>query len=473
MTQRTLTVQTPSGPQTRILYSTRYGPVLTSLLGLPIFPWTDATAFAMGDANAPNFRYLNHFFDVDHAQSSQQVLASLTRNQGIPWVNTIAADDNGAALYADISVTPHVTDDQAARCDTPLGTATFAALRLPALDGSRPECNWGSDPDALQPGTFGPSHMPSLLRTDYVTNSNDSYWLSQPRSPLTGYARIIGDEATPRSLRTRSGLTMMEEQLAGGRRMSRQDMQDLLFSDRQYAGELTRSDVVAMCRAFPGGVAPSSAGPTPVRNACDVLAAWDVRDRVDSRGALLFPPVLEPGVQPGAARRRAGRAQRVVAHPLRPEGSGEHPARPADPATAGAAGLRGRDPRSRRGGHPARRPAGRLPEGRPARRQEDPVLGRARHARRLQRDQQHVERLHRVRDAADPRLVVHPDRLVRRHRLPRHPDVADVLAVHEPDQPSPHYTDQTELFSRNAWVTDRFCTRDVVAGTLSTVHLVG
>jgi acyl-homoserine-lactone acylase len=149
----------------------------------------------MGDANAPNFRYLNHFLEVDQAQSAKEVLEVLKRNQGIPWVNTIAADDSGDALYADISVTPHVTNDKAQLCNTAMGQATYAALRLPVLDGSRSACEWGNDPDAVQPGTFGPSKMPHLLRSDYVTNSNDSYWLSQPRQPLTGFARIIGTRA--------------------------------------------------------------------------------------------------------------------------------------------------------------------------------------------------------------------------------------------------------------------------------------
>ena len=48
--------------RTRTLYSTKYGPVFTSLLGLPLFPWTSASAFSMGDVNGGNFRYLNHFF---------------------------------------------------------------------------------------------------------------------------------------------------------------------------------------------------------------------------------------------------------------------------------------------------------------------------------------------------------------------------------------------------------------------------
>ncbi len=278
--------------QSRTLYSTRYGPVLTSLIGLPIFPWTPTVAWALGDANAGNFRYMNHFFEVNQAASVRDVLAILKRNQGIPWVNTIAADNNGEALYADISVTPNVSDEKAADCNTAVGTATFRLLRLPVLDGSRADCMWDNDPDALQPGTFGPGHMPSLIRRDYVTNSNDSYWLSNPRQPLTGFAQIIGNEETVRTLRTRSGLVMVEERLAGvgakHKGFTRQDLQDLVFNNRQYAGELTRDALVELCNSMPGGWALSSKGPVDVSEACPVLEGWDGRDDPNSRGALLF-----------------------------------------------------------------------------------------------------------------------------------------------------------------------------------------
>ena len=85
--------------------------------------------------------------------------------------------------------------------------------------------------------------MPSLTRSDYVTNSNDSYWLSNPKQPLEGYARIIGDERTARSLRTRIGLLMTQARVdgtdgLGPKGFTRQDMQNMVFSDRQYGGEL-------------------------------------------------------------------------------------------------------------------------------------------------------------------------------------------------------------------------------------------
>jgi acyl-homoserine-lactone acylase len=279
-------------PETRTIYSTIHGPVFDNLAGIPL-PWTPTTAFSMGDVNAANFRYLNHFFFVNQAQSVEQLDQIERKYEGIPWVNTIAADSSGKAYYADIGAIPNVSNAKAQQCDSPVGVATFAALGLPVLDGWTSSCEWGNDPDAAAPGIFGPSHLPSLIRDDYVTNSNDSYWLSNPEHPLEGFARIIGDERTPRTLRTRIGLIMVQQRLAGtdglpGDRFTRQDLQDDVFNDRQYAGELWRSQLVSLCNSAPGGFLLGSSGPVNVSQACPVLAAWDLHDNLDSRGAILF-----------------------------------------------------------------------------------------------------------------------------------------------------------------------------------------
>jgi acyl-homoserine-lactone acylase len=294
-------------PQTRTLYSTQphdqgggggYS-IFDDLLGIPL-PWGPTTAWAIGDANAGNFRYLNHFFEVNHAQSVSELEDIIKRNQGVPWVNTLASDSSGDAFYADISVTPKVTDEEADACNTEVGRAAFAALGLPFLDGSLSTCEWaspafgGSDPDAIDPATFGPSHMPSLHTNqydirDYVTNSNDSYWLSNPEHPLEGFDRIIGDERTERALRTRSGLQMVEDELggpSGSGTFTLQELQDMVFADRQYAGELWRDQLAAFCETSPSMA--GSNGPVDVSEACPVLRAWDVHDDLDSNGAILF-----------------------------------------------------------------------------------------------------------------------------------------------------------------------------------------
>src|SRR3954467_160939 len=266
---------------------TRYGPVFNNILGIPL-PWTATTAFAIRDANADNFRVFNHFLGVDQAPSTAAVLKVLKKYEGIPWVNTIAADKSGHALYADIGAIPNVPDSLAQQCNTALGQATYTYLGLPVLDGSRTSCDWATDKDAVEPGLFGPSHLPHLYRWDYVTNSNDSYWLSNPKHPLEGFARIIGDERTPRSLRTRIGLIMTAANAKRG--FTRQAMQNEVFGDRQYAGEMTRGDLVGMCEQYAGatGYVPSSSGPVELGNACAVLKKWDLHENVDSRGAILF-----------------------------------------------------------------------------------------------------------------------------------------------------------------------------------------
>ena len=290
----TVMVRTDSGlePRTRTLYATHHGPVVDELAGIPL-PWTPVTAFTMGDANATNFRYLNHFFFTNQAQSVEELDEIERTYQGIPWVNTIAADSNGKAYYADIGAIPNVSNAKAQQCNSLVGVATFELLGLPVLQGQSSSCEWGNDSDAVAPGIFGPSNLPSLIRDDYVTNSNDSYWLSNPEEPLEGFARIIGDERTPRTLRTRIGLRIVQQRLDGsdglpGTDFTRQHLQDAVFDNRQYAGELWRDQLVQLCNAAPGGHLPGSSGPVDVSEACPVLAAWDVHDDLDSNGAILF-----------------------------------------------------------------------------------------------------------------------------------------------------------------------------------------
>lgn len=298
MTRRTVTVteRGPGGALTRVsrtLWSTRWGPVLQEFQGLPL-PWTGDSAFALGDAQSENTRFLNDAFTTDQATSTAGVLAGLGRYEGMPWVDTVAADSTGHALYSDVGDFPHVTDAEAAACDTALGAATFAQAGLPVLDGSRSSCAWGTDPDSAVPGIFGPAEQPSLTRADYVENSNESFWLTNASAPITGYPRVLGDTDTARSLRTRSALSMITGRISGADGLgpagfTLRDMENLMFSDIQYGASLVRAQLVAMCRALPGGLAPTHTGTTiAVGDSCDVLAAWDGRENPGSRGAALF-----------------------------------------------------------------------------------------------------------------------------------------------------------------------------------------
>ncbi|GGK73167.1 penicillin acylase family protein [Mangrovihabitans endophyticus] len=280
----------------RTLWSTRYGPVLTAAPGVSL-PWA-GTVYAVRDANATNLRSLNTWLEIGAARDSRGVLDTLARTQGLPWINTVAVDRRGEALFADVQSVPFVTDAHVASCGTQLGQAVFPLSGVPILDGSRAACDWGSDPGAVEPGLLGPDRLPRLIRRDYVANANDSAWLANPAEPITGPLRVVGTSGTPVSARTQELLITAEKRLAGtdglpGRGFSGAAMRQILFTDHSRLAELTAADTAAMCDEFPGHVAPSDSGPVAVGAGCAALHGWDGTYRLGSRGALLFARFAE------------------------------------------------------------------------------------------------------------------------------------------------------------------------------------
>jgi acyl-homoserine-lactone acylase len=141
-------------------------------------------------------------------------------------------------------------------------------------------------------GTFGPARQPVLLRRDFVANSNDSHWLSNPAEPLVGFPRIIGLERTERSLRTRLGIHMVQERLAeaernAGKRFTPARLQALVFNNRNYGGELVRRDLVRLCEAHPT-VTLGDGSTVRLPEACAALRGWDSHANLGSTGAHVF-----------------------------------------------------------------------------------------------------------------------------------------------------------------------------------------
>src|SRR5690606_19752955 len=84
------------------------------------------------------------------------------------------------------------------------------------LDGGNSLFEWVEEPGARSPGLVPYARTPKIERTDFVFNANDSYWLSNPHAPLTGYSPLHGASRTPLSPRTRMNLTMLTETVEGG-----------------------------------------------------------------------------------------------------------------------------------------------------------------------------------------------------------------------------------------------------------------
>ena len=264
-------VATENDTETRqqTVYLTHYGPILEN----DLLPWSSSHAYALRDVVIDNYLTADTYDAMNKATSTADLEAAISR-QGVYWVNTIAADRHGNAFYADISGTPNVDADLLDACGLSL---EGAPERLVILDGSRAECEWHEDERSRVPGALPAEEMPRLTRADYVTNSNDSYWLSNPDAPLEGYSPIIGPERTARSLRTRAGLHMIGELIERDGGITPDDIQDLLNNNRHYGAELLLDDVLKVCGDH-ADLAP----------ACEALATWDRTMTVDAQGGHVW-----------------------------------------------------------------------------------------------------------------------------------------------------------------------------------------
>ncbi|MCC0093665.1 penicillin acylase family protein [Streptomyces flavotricini] len=287
------------GKVTRTLWATRYGPIVTSVLGIQL-PWV-VSAHAVRDVNMDNLRALNTWFHLDQAKDVDEVVNTLETTQGVPFFNTVASDRKGNALYADIQATANITDEHAQSCLTLTGRLLFnQELRLPnvppvsVFDGKRSACDWPDDPNAVAPGLLDPHKQPRLIRKDFVGNANDSAWLANPEQPLS-FPRVMGDTAAPRSLRTQELILTAQNRingtdgLPGPRGFTPENMRQLLFADNSRAADLALDATVAMCRGVPFGLILVDGNLVNVSEACPVLAAWRDHDfTADSRGSWLF-----------------------------------------------------------------------------------------------------------------------------------------------------------------------------------------
>ena len=276
----------------RTFWFSHLGPVLT----LPGMPWTDTVAFAARDANAENTRLLSQWRAMNLATDLDAFIDAHRRWNAMPWVNTIAASADGRALFLDNSTVGNLSGEaialwQKRLASDPRTANLYAERGMILLDGSDSRFAWVDVPGTPVPGTVPFEQRPQLERRDYIFNANDSYWLTQPAAPLTGYSPLYGPEATARSLRTRMNVQLLAPDSPYGYagddgRFNREEVQEALFSNRSLAAELLRGSLVDACRATP--VVTVDGDARDLSRACDVIDAFDGRFDEDSRGAMLF-----------------------------------------------------------------------------------------------------------------------------------------------------------------------------------------
>ncbi len=274
MQKRSVSVMQPGpdgaiSPQQYTVYFTHYGPVVES----QALPWNEQSAFAIRDAVIDNYLTAATYDALAKATSTADVEAAISQ-QGVYWTNTVAADRQGNAFYADISGTPNIDQELLERCQIDLPDSMSYLILLRGDDSS---CEWYDDPASKVPGALPPQQMPRLTRSDYVSNSNDSYWLTNPQAPLEGYAPVIGSERTARSLRTRAGLSQLAELQTSKAKLTSQDLRNMLYNQRNFGAELLLDDVLSLC-----------ANDTQLQRVCAALQGWDRTMNVAATGGHVW-----------------------------------------------------------------------------------------------------------------------------------------------------------------------------------------
>lgn len=247
---------------THDFWLSEYGPVVHRPGRLE---WNSKTAYALQDANIGNARLLQVTRAMNRSRSLAELESAMKSALGLPWVNTIAVDREGTAMYANLTVIPNVSDAQLQQCvpETFRPLLSAGKFVMIVLDGSKSACNWKPAATTVQAGIMPADALPVLRRTDFVQNSNDSAWLTNPAQPLTHYPAIVSGSAYPQNGRTRLGIDQI---LAHKGRLTPDDIKATVLSNRSYYGPMLLQSLDAVC---------GNGAPAEIEDACHALRRWD------------------------------------------------------------------------------------------------------------------------------------------------------------------------------------------------------
>lgn len=282
--------------ETRTLWASHYGPILN----VDPFGWSSELAMTYRDANIENTDLIQQFFGMNRATSMAEFKQVYQEVGGIPWVNTMAADREGNAWYIDASATPRLSEAAidgwlAAVEDDFLAGVLYEQGGLVLLDGGDPGNEWTQAKTARRPGIVPYEEFPQLDRDDFVFNANDSHWLSNPAAPLEGYSPLHGFERVPQAPRTRTNIRLLADVGAGTAagadgQFTVQELQAAIMGNRSIVADLLLEAVVERCDGV--GKVTVDKAEVDISAACATLAGWDGRYDADSVGAVVWREFL-------------------------------------------------------------------------------------------------------------------------------------------------------------------------------------
>ncbi|PAV27481.1 peptidase S45 [Tamilnaduibacter salinus] len=324
ITTETFQIEVANGTQNpdvleRTFYYSEYGPMVSANAltdpdgpagpkpgGLPKWGGQNSdgetVAYTYRDANANAGGLLDTWLSMSRADNLDQFKDVFREQCGTTlWTNTLYTDKAGNAFYMDTSSVPHLSEAALAVVDLKRrASASYSQLfdnGLTLLDGSTSRDDW--IPGDCGNGLVPYNKKPKLQRTDFVQNSNSSYWSTNPDNFLTGYSPLFGAENAPINMRTRLGLTMLQnptdkgfaEKAPAGQdgKFNAKDLIDTIYNNRAWYAYEFLDELRERCTMI-GTTAVNlpSGGSRQVDQGCATLQSWDGVFDKDSVGAHVF-----------------------------------------------------------------------------------------------------------------------------------------------------------------------------------------
>ena len=292
--QVTTQVKTAEGMETEstTVWFSHHGPIIE----MPGLDWTSSTAYAARDANAENVDVMSQWLAMGKSQSMAEFIEAHKKYNAMPWVNTISTSAEGRAVYLDNTNVGALSGEAISAWRDRIEASSqlknlYLTEGLVILDGSTNRDEWINHPETPIPSTTPFEQRPLIESEFYVFNANDSYWLSDPKKPTTGYSPLYGATETPRSVRTRMNIHLLEG--LDGFNFSGEDglfsvseIQAALMDNSGLTAHLLKDELVERCKQSP--IVYISDISVELLPACTILSEWDNRYNADSEGAVLF-----------------------------------------------------------------------------------------------------------------------------------------------------------------------------------------
>lgn len=312
ITSKTFRIKVANGSPTpttlqKTFYYSEYGPMLAANLVNGALPaWGDSlggqpVAFTYRDANANTAsQVVDQWLAMGRAHDLAEFKKPYQACGSVLWVNTMYTDTNGQAFYIDGTSVPNLSRDALAAYAQRVASSPIAAglaqAGVPLLDGSTSRDDWV---EGACDGRVAYDGMPKLARRDFVQNSNDSYWATNPAEFLTGYSPLYGPTQSLLSPRTHMGLKMLENPTDAGLsnvkpagddgKFTGKKIINALYSNRAYYAEMLLPILRDRCQVAGSKAIPADGGNSrSIASGCSALMNWNGVYDTDSTGAQVF-----------------------------------------------------------------------------------------------------------------------------------------------------------------------------------------